>query len=62
MRRRTVCSLKEGASGEGNRETNQRFYQALALLEGQGATPGCGQIAVKTYQPVEKIGSRPSVG
>jgi hypothetical protein len=29
--------------------------------EGQGETPGCGQIAVKTCQPVEKIGLRPSV-
>ena len=24
-------------------ETKRRFYQVLALLEGQGGTPGCGQ-------------------
>ena len=31
----------------GDRETNQRFYQVLAFLEGQGETSDCGQIAVK---------------
>jgi hypothetical protein len=37
-----------GGHGEGHRGTKQRLYQVLALLEGQGETPGCGQIAVKT--------------
>ena len=31
---------------EGQGETKQRFYQLVALLEGQGETPSCGQIAV----------------
>jgi hypothetical protein len=37
-----------GRDSGGQGETNQRFYRVLALLEGQGETPGCGQIAVKS--------------
>jgi hypothetical protein len=40
------------ADTEGQGETKQRFYQVVALLEGQGGTgkdTGCGQIAVKTW-------------
>jgi hypothetical protein len=40
------CSRTE-ADTEGHREIKQHFYQVLAHLEGQGETPGCGQIAVK---------------
>ena len=32
-----------GRDSGGQGETNQRFYQVLALLEGQGETPDCGQ-------------------
>src|SRR5215207_8652653 len=35
-----------GRDTGGQGETKQRFYQVLALLEGQGETPDCGQIAV----------------
>ena len=35
------------ANTEGHRGTKQRSHQVLALLEGQGETLGCGQIAVK---------------
>src|ERR671920_1062569 len=36
-----------GRDSGGQGETNQRCYLILALLEGQGETPGCGQIAVR---------------
>src|SRR5215216_3960845 len=36
-----------GRDSGGQGETNQRFYRVLTLLEGQGETPSCGQIAVK---------------
>jgi hypothetical protein len=49
----------------GDRERqNSAFFGNLGILrdtEGQGETPGCGQIAVKTCQPGVKIGLRPSV-
>ena len=50
----------------GDRERqNRAFFGNLGILrdtEEQGETPGCGQIAVKTCQLVEKFGLRPSVG
>src|SRR5215218_694002 len=36
-----------GRDSGGQGETICRFYQVLALLEGQGETPNCDQIAVK---------------
>ena len=45
----------------GDRERqNSAFFGNLGILrdtEGQGETPGCGQIAVKTCQPGVKIRS-----
>ena len=34
---------RTGTYTEGQGETKPRFYQVLALLEGQGGTPDCGQ-------------------
>src|SRR5215208_6393690 len=45
IRSHSPSGTRRDSGGQG--ETKQRFYQVLALLEGQGETPGCGQIAVK---------------
>ncbi len=44
---RSHSPSQTGRDSGGQGETNQRFHQVLALLEGQGETPDCGQIAVK---------------
>ena len=36
------------ADTEGQGRTKQRFYKENSPLEGQGETPSCGQIAVKS--------------
>ena len=38
------------ADMEGQEETKQRFYRYCGAPEGQGATSGCGQIAVKKLE------------
>ena len=48
-------SFTDRADAEGQGETKQRFYQVLALLEGQGETPGYGQIAVKNLELFKRI-------
>jgi hypothetical protein len=40
---------------EGHRATKLRFYRKLTLLEGQGETPDCGQIAVKNLELFRRI-------
>jgi len=50
---RSHSPSQTGKDSGGQGATNQRFYRVLALLEGQGETPNCGQIAVK-------LGAKPS--
>jgi hypothetical protein len=47
----SVCSHSPSQTGRDTGrqgETKQRFYQVVALVEVQGETPSCGQIAVKS--------------
>ena len=47
---RSHSPSQTGTDIEGQGETKQRFIENLGLLrdtEGQGETPGCGQIAVR---------------
>jgi len=51
---RSHSPSQTGRDTGGQGETKQHFYQVLALLEGQVETPGCGQIAVKTWDSEQR--------